>query len=90
MSVSVITSEMLHSKEHLLDPYPLWERMRHDEPVFFDEITKTWVLTRYTDCVEAFANYEDFSNRLYRDTLGVVLARPCLIKMGLSMLRTEK
>ena len=33
MSVSAITSEMLHSKEHLLDPYPLWERMRNDEPV---------------------------------------------------------
>ena len=82
MSVSVITSEMLHSKEHLLDPYPLWERMRHDEPVFFDEITKTWVLTRYTDCVEAFANYEDFSNRLYRDTLGVVFGPTMLDKDG--------
>ena len=62
MPVSPITSEMLYSKEHLSDPYPLWERMRHDMPVFFDEITKTWVLTRYTDCVEAFANYKDFSN----------------------------
>ena len=82
MSVSAITSEMLHSKEHLLDPYPLWERMRHDEPVFFDEITKTWVLTRYTDCVEAFANYEDFSNRLYRDTLGVVFGPTMLDKDG--------
>ena len=66
MSVSVITSEMLHSKEHLLDPYPLWERMRHDEPVFFDEITKTWVLTRYTDCVEALRIMKTFKSTLSR------------------------
>ncbi|MBT94908.1 MAG: cytochrome P450 [Acidimicrobiaceae bacterium] len=82
MSIKAITSEMLHSKEHLADPYPLWERMRHDEPVFFDEITKTWILTRYTDCVEAFSNYEDFSNRLYRDTLGVVFGPTMLDKDG--------
>lgn len=82
MSVKAITSEMLHSKEHLANPYPLWERMRHDEPVFFDDVTKTWILTRYKDCVEAFANYEDFSNRLYKDTLGVVFGPTMLDKDG--------
>jgi pulcherriminic acid synthase len=82
MSIKAITSEMLHSKEHLANPYPLWERMRHDEPVFFDEVTKTWILTRYKDCVEAFANYEDFSNRLYKDTLGVVFGPTMLDKDG--------
>jgi pulcherriminic acid synthase len=56
--------------------------MRHDEPVFFDEVTKTWILTRYKDCVEAFANYEDFSNRLYKDTLGVVFGPTMLDKDG--------
>ena len=73
MPGSTITSEMLHSPEHVIDPYPLWERMRHDSPVFLDEVTNTWILTRYVDCVAAFANYEDFSNRLYRDTLGLSL-----------------
>ena len=38
MSFSTVTAEMLHSKEHLTDPYPLWEQMRHEQPVFFDEI----------------------------------------------------
>ena len=82
MSFSTVTAEMLHSKEHLTDPYPLWEQMRHEQPVFFDEITKTWVLTRYSDCVEAFANYEDFSNRLYGKTLGVVFGPTMLDKDG--------
>ena len=82
MAGSVITSEMLHSPEHVADPYPLWERMRHEAPVFFDEITNTWVLSRYMDCVQAFANYEDFSNRLYRDTLGVVFGPTMLDKDG--------
>jgi len=56
MPVSAITSEMLHSKKHLLGPYPIWKHMRHDKPVFFDDITKTWLLTQYTDCIEAFTN----------------------------------
>lgn len=82
MPGSKITSEMLHSPEHVADPYPLWERMRHDAPVFLDEVTNTWILTRYVDCVEAFANFEDFSNRLYRDTLGVVFGPTMLDKDG--------
>ncbi len=82
MGKSKVTSEMLHSSEYLADPYPLWEQMRNDAPVFFDDITNTWILTRYEDCVKAFSNYEDFSNRLYGNTLGVVFGPTMLDKDG--------
>ncbi|MGI9622062.1 MAG: cytochrome P450 [Acidimicrobiales bacterium] len=77
-----VTTDMLYSAEHLTDPYPLWERMRHEAPVFFDERTKTWVLTRYSDCVAVFANHADFSNRLYGQTLGQVFGPTMLDKDG--------
>ena len=77
-----ITSELLYSREHLADPYPLWERMRHESPVFFDDRTNTWHLYRYDDAVAAFANHTDFSNRLYGNTLGVVFGPTMLDKDG--------
>ena len=78
----MITTDTLHSEAFLRDPYPFWEQMRHDQPVLFDERAKTWVLTRYDDCVAAFANHEDFSNRLYGDTLGKVFGPTMLDKDG--------
>lgn len=80
--MAAVTTEALYSTAHLADPYPLWERMRNDAPVFFDERQQTWVLTRYHDCVEAFANHTDFSNRLYGKTLGVVFGPTMLDKDG--------
>lgn len=80
MTVTEITTDLLYSREFLADPYPIWERMRHEAPVFYDERSKAWVLTRYQDCVDAFANHTDFSNRLYRTTLGVVFG-PTMLDM---------
>ena len=31
------------------DPYPLYHRLRENEPVHFSERLKTWMLTRYDD-----------------------------------------
>jgi cytochrome P450 len=75
-----ITTDLLYSEEFLADPYPIWERMRHEAPVFYDERSKAWVLTRYHDCVAAFGDHENFSNRLYRSTLGVVFG-PTMLDM---------
>ena len=82
MDSSKSIPELLYSEEHYADPYPLWERMRHEAPVFFDERLNAWLLTRYEDCVAAFANHEDFSNQLYSKTLGVVFGPTMLDKDG--------
>src|SRR4051794_6988575 len=31
------------------DPYELYARLRHEDPVHYCEAADTWVLTRYTD-----------------------------------------
>lgn len=77
-----VTTETLYSAAHLADPYPAWEQLRHEQPVMFDERSKTWVLTRYDDCAACFANHTDFSNRLYGSTLGVVFGPTMLDKDG--------
>ena len=38
----------------LADPYPLYDRMRAEEPVHWSEPLQSWVLTRYQDIHAAF------------------------------------
>ena len=82
MGTQLSIDELLNSEEHHADPYPLWKRMRHEAPVFFDKKLNAWLLTRYEDCVEAFSNHTDFSNQLYSKTLGVVFGPTMLDKDG--------
>lgn len=46
-----------------LCPFPLYERLREDMPVFHDPQTGNFVLTRYDDVKAALLNYRVFSNR---------------------------
>src|SRR5215469_4115810 len=39
----------LHSAAHFTDPYPTYEQMRRDDPVYFDPAYAMWLLTRYND-----------------------------------------
>jgi cytochrome P450 len=39
--------------EHLANPYPLYARLRAEDPVYWDERWGSWVLTRYADVVAA-------------------------------------
>lgn len=82
MGKSHSIDDLLYGEEHYADPYPLWERMRHEAPVFYDKRLNAWLLTRYEDCVDAFSNHTDFSNQLYSKTLGVVFGPTMLDKDG--------
>ena len=44
----------LTNPQVLADPYPLFERMRQEDPVHWSEALQAWVLTRYDDVVRAF------------------------------------
>lgn len=37
------------SPDFVADPYPVFERLRDERPVFFDEATGQWVISRYED-----------------------------------------
>jgi cytochrome P450 len=73
-----VSSQELHSARHLADPHRLWRRMMHDHPIFFDEVSQTWIVTRYTDVVEVFRDHDTFANGPYERSTGVVFGRTIL------------
>lgn len=44
------------------DPYPIYERLRDEAPVYWAEDANTWVLSRYDDVSAALAAPETFSS----------------------------
>lgn len=53
-----ILSEAFHR-----DPHPFLHQMRSEEPVYYSEETRHWVLTRHDDVSEALRNAGNFSNQ---------------------------
>ncbi len=55
--------DMTMSLYHLLDPqvlanpYPLFQRLRSEDPVYWDPFLHAWVVTRYTDVLEVLLSY---------------------------------
>ena len=46
------------------DPYPLYARLRDEEPLFRSESDNFWALSRHADVFAAFRDDETFSNRM--------------------------
>jgi cytochrome P450 len=61
------------SRDYFDNPYEIYERMRDEAPVYYDEVEDFYALTRHADVAAAFKDYESFSS-----------ARGC----DLSMVRT--
>ncbi|AOT04362.1 cytochrome P450 [Arthrobacter sp. U41] len=53
--------------EHPLDPFPHYERMRKDAPVFHDEQSGSWHVFRYEDVQRVLSEYARFSSRMGGD-----------------------
>jgi cytochrome P450 len=57
------TADSALSLYHLLDPevvanpYPLFHRLRNEDPVHWDPFLHTWVVTRYTDVLEVLHTF---------------------------------
>ena len=43
--------------EVLANPYPLYERLRTEDPVHWDPFLHTWIVTRYVDVLEVLHNF---------------------------------
>jgi pimeloyl-[acyl-carrier protein] synthase len=50
------------------DPYPLYHRLRRDDPVHFSPFTNAWMLTRYADAI-AYLRSPNFSRVAYLDLM---------------------
>ncbi|MCD0448701.1 cytochrome P450 [Actinocorallia sp. API 0066] len=47
---------------HVADPYPFLRRLRREQPVFWSEHLRMWVLTRYEDVRAAYRDHGTFSS----------------------------
>ena len=74
----VLLSSDLYSREYRASPEYIWERMRDDYPLFYDDIGKMWWVTRYEDVRNIFSDHETFSSSTYDLTTGQVVG-PTLI-----------
>ena len=44
------------------DPYPTYERLREEAPVYYNERYDFWALSRYDDVQKALVNWQVFSS----------------------------
>jgi cytochrome P450 len=63
MSVKVgMFDDELESADFLRDPFPTYRAMREQQPVYWSDAWKVWVLTRYDDVVSLLREPNRFSN----------------------------
>jgi aspartate racemase len=53
----VLSLYHLLEPEVLANPYPLFRRLRSEDPVHWDPFLHAWVVTRYTDVLEVLLNF---------------------------------
>jgi len=63
--MKAFSSEQLHDQNYFNDPFPIWEQMRHEHPIFHDTIDNRWLITRYDDAAEVFRNHAIYSAKPY-------------------------
>jgi len=63
--MTMFSSEQLHDQNYFNDPFPIWEQMRHEHPIFHDTIDNRWLITRYDDAAEVFRNHTIYSAKPY-------------------------
>ena len=54
----------LDSPEFLANPYPIFDQMRNNDPIFWSAENSYWILTRYSDIASLIQNENLSSNRI--------------------------
>lgn len=72
--------EDLHRQPYFDDPFPVWQRLRHDQPLFHDTVDERWLLTRYDDVAAVFRDHETYSTRPYERIFTDVIG-PTMVQM---------
>jgi len=70
---SAIDSGALHDDEFARDPFPVWERLRHEAPLFHDTIDDVYVLTRYDDVASVLRDDLTYSTWIYKTWFAEVM-----------------
>lgn len=58
-----LISESLSNKSYFSNPYPLFETLRRESPIFYSKIIGGWVLTKHEDVDSVLRNSEVFSSK---------------------------
>ncbi|HOE95228.1 MAG TPA: cytochrome P450 [Candidatus Sumerlaeota bacterium] len=53
---------LLVSDEIMEDPYPIYERLREEQPVFWSDAWQAWVISRYDDVEASLKDKDNLSN----------------------------
>src|SRR6184192_2955936 len=61
---STLSLYHLLDPEVLADPYPLYHRLRTEDPVHWDPFLHAWVVTRYADVVTVFLGGQETTTNL--------------------------
>src|SRR6266404_6202192 len=70
----------LHAAAYFEDPFPVWEQLRHDQPLFHDTVDDRWLLTRYDDVAAIFRDHDTYSTRPYERIFTDVIG-PTMVQM---------
>ncbi|MEO6206421.1 MAG: cytochrome P450 [Candidatus Limnocylindrales bacterium] len=70
----------LHTQAYFSDPFPVWERLRQDQPLLHDTVDDRWLLTRYDDVATVFREHAIYSTRPYERIFTDVIG-PTMVQM---------
>lgn len=77
MGAAALPPDLLHTPAYLADPFPAWERLRHDAPIWHDPVADRWVVSRYHDVVAVFRDSTTYGvarpYRRFSDQIGPTL-----------------
>jgi cytochrome P450 len=69
----------LHASAYFDDPFPVWEQLRHEQPLFHDTVDDRWLLTRYDDVAAVFRDHDTYSTkpyeRIFTDVIGPTMVQ---------------
>jgi cytochrome P450 len=59
----------LFEQDYWDNPYPIWEKVRPNEPIFYNPEVNYWIVSRYEDIKAILSNPRDFSAQVIREPI---------------------
>ena len=70
---STVDPASLHDEAFAADPFPVWERLRHEAPLFYDAVDEVYLLTRYEDVAAVLRDDVTYSTWIYKTWFATVM-----------------
>lgn len=73
--MGAVVAADLRDPAYLRDPFPVWRRLRDEQPLFHDDLADRYILTRYDDVAAVLGSPEVYSARTYQERFRPVFGR---------------